>query len=179
MDSSVPIWEVPSVKEKVNKVNIFITGMLYKRNLFGWREFIEDLKTEVAVEIYKYEKEHLAGTPGYEKEQGVGAYCNMACQGAANWVAHCMAHKRRINYETSSLDALIETEKGAITKQLGSTDENEFEKMDLLLSIEQQFGDQIRELAERVLNGGSLSKEDLQQLRKVKKLKEFLRGDLK
>ena len=91
-----PVYEEPSVIEKVRKVKQYIPGMLRTKNLFGWRYFVEDLKVDIECEIYKYEEKHLAGVPGYEKEQGVGAYCNMAIQGAINYAAACNAQKRRL-----------------------------------------------------------------------------------
>ncbi|MCM1322949.1 MAG: hypothetical protein NC218_02050 [Acetobacter sp.] len=163
------IWEVPAVREKVAKVNKYIAGMLRTRNLFGWRSFIEDLKTEIELEIYNYEGNRLEGKPGFEKEQGVGAYCNMAVQGALNWSFKCQAQCRRINYETMSLDMLVATEKGAMTLQIPDENNHDLEVCDLLLSIEQDFGDDIRSLAQAVLNGEQLSRKELLTLRKATK----------
>lgn len=164
-----PIYEVPAVKEKVEKVRLYIAGMLRTRNLFGWKSFIDDLKVDIEVEIYKYEEKHLAGIPGYEKEQGVGAYCNMALQGAINYAAKCSTNKRRINFETQSLDALIETEKGSMSKQVPATRSEDVANLELLLSIQQEFGDRIQELAQRVLNGEQLDRNELSELRKSTK----------
>ena len=163
-----PVYEEPSVIEKVRKVKQYIPGMLRTKNLFGWRYFVEDLKVDIECEIYKYEEKHLAGVPGYEKEQGVGAYCNMAIQGAINYAAACNAQKRRLNFEATSLDSLVETEKGSMSKQVPAAPDDEAAKVELLLSIELEFGDRIRELAQLVLNGEQLSSAELMELRKVR-----------
>ncbi len=160
---------VPEVREKVEKVKRYIAGMVRAKNFFGWRTFVEELKVDIECEIYSYEAQHLAHVPGYEKEQGVGAYCNMAMQGAINYSASCSAQKRKINYEAQSLDALIETEKGLMHVQIPSKEDEEVTKSELLMSIEQEFGNRIKKLAAAVLSGEQLSKEELEELRKSTK----------
>lgn len=174
MEDLQPIYEVPSVQEKVRAVKKYISTVVRAKNFFGWRYFIEDLKVDIECEIYKYEDLHRQGK---YKENGIGAYCTMAMQGAINYAAKCNALKRKINFEAISLDAVLETEKNTTRPiQLSAPKDDSLAQMELLMSIEQTFGEEIQELAKRVLEGECLSAKELARLR-TSKMKLLLLDD--
>ena len=155
------VWNLPSVVAKVQAVNKFIECQLRKKNIFAWREFIEDLKVDIQLEIYKYEEKFLKGEC---KEVGVGAYCRMATQEALNYAAFYGAKKRRGNFETISYDQEIETPNGSFQLQIPAPTKD-IDTLILLNSIETSFGPEIKALAQRVLDGEHLSKKELAKLR--------------
>ena len=161
-----PVYELPAVQEKVLKVRQYIDGKVRARNLYGWRFFVDELKVNMEMEIYKHEELFRQGV---HNEYGIGAYCNMALQGALNFAAMCATNKRKINFEATSLDALVETEKGSMSKQIPSRDSEDASRVELLVSIQQEFGTRIQELAEKVMNGEQLDRKELAELRKSTK----------
>lgn len=165
-----PIWEEPEVIEKVNKVMLYINTTLAARNFFAWRDFVDDLRSDVASDIYKYEELHRQGK--YQKT-GAGGYCRMALQAAINYTYKFNAHKRRANYEALSLDAMIETANGQLPFQLAAQTDD-YEAITLLASIEQSLGPEAAKLVERILDGQSLGEEELKRLR-LPKLKQILK----
>ena len=152
---------MPQVIAKIQAVNKFIDCQLRKKNIFAWREFVEDLKVDIQLEIYKYEEKFLKGEC---KEVGVGAYCRMATQGALNYASFYGAKKRRGNFETISYDHEVETSKGCFLLQIPASN-NDFKTLELLTSIEMSFGPEIKALAQKVLDGEHLSKKELAKLR--------------
>lgn len=175
MTASRPIWEDSSVQAKVAAVKRYVRRLCYSRNLFAWRDFIDDLNADMELWIYKLEEEHRQGKG---KETGVGAYNRMALQGALNYAAFYSAQKRKINYEAASLDAVIETEKGSMISQIPAVNDYALETSELLISIEQEFGDTIRELVQKVFDGEQLSRADLQQLKSTEGLQNYLKDSL-
>lgn len=166
-----PVWEYPEVQEKVKKVMHFISTSIAARNLFAWRDFVEELKSDIELEIYKYEDLYLQGK---YKKTGVGAYCNMAIQGAVNYKEMYNIPKRKANYEALSLDSMLDTGDGVIPFQVAAVD-NHVDDIDLLISIEAQLGKEVRDLAERVLNGESLSQQALADRELTKEEKSQLK----
>lgn len=163
------VWELPQVLAKVKAVNKYIECQLRKKNLFAWREFVDDLKADIQMEIYKYEEKFLNGEC---KEVGVGAYCRMAMQGALNYASYYGAQKRRANFESISYDQDIETPKGTFQLQIPASD-NDFKTLELLTSIEISFGPEIKALAQKVLDGEHLSKKELEKI-KTQEFKNLL-----
>lgn len=159
--SQPAIWELPQVLAKVKAVNKYIELQLRKKNIFAWREFVEDLKADIQLEIYKYEAKFLNGEC---KEVGVGAYCRMATQGALNYASYYGAKKRRGNLEAISYDKDIETPKGSFRLQIPASDKD-FKTLELLASIEMSFGPEIKALAQKVLDGEHLSKKELEKVK--------------
>lgn len=164
MEKAIPqpaICQLPQVIAKIQAVNKFIDCQLRKKNIFAWREFVEDLKVDIQLEIYKYEEKFLKGEC---KEVGVGAYCRMATQGALNYASFYGAKKRRGNFETISYDQEVETTKGSFQLQVPASTKD-MDTVVLLTSIEMSFGPEIKELAQKVLEGEHLSKRELLKLR--------------
>lgn len=159
--SQPAIWDLPQVVAKIQAVNKYIECQLRKKNIFAWREFVEDLKVDIQMEIYKYEEKFLKGEC---KEVGVGAYCRMATQGALNYASFYGAKKRRGNFETISYDQEVETTKGSFQLQIPASTKD-MDTLILLNSIEMSFGSEIKELAQKVLEGEHLSKKELAKLR--------------
>ena len=177
-DATVPIYEVPEVQYKVRKVNEFIENMCRAKNYFAWRHFIDDLKVDIELEIYKYEDLHRQGK---YKENGIGAYCNMAKQGAINYSWYYQALKRKANYVAVSLDATYKDSdsenSGTPIYQVPDTSaQQSFELVDLLASISAECGEEIAALVQRVFDGEQLDKTMLQTLRKSN-LKKLLKRD--
>ena len=165
-----PIWEVPEVVEKVKAVRRYIDTLCVSLNLFAWRNFIDDLKTDIESEIYKYEELHRQGKYKYN---GIGAYCNMAKQGALNYRAFYDAKKRKANFESLSLDALFETEKGEISLQIPDPYANEIANVELSVSVGQLFGAEAGRIISKVLNGEPISSAELLKIR-TPEIKLFL-----
>lgn len=159
--SQTEIWKLPQVVAKIQAVNKYIECQLRKKNIFAWREFIEDLKVDIQMEIYKYEEKFLKGEC---KEVGVGAYCRMATQGALNYASFYGAKKRRGNFETISYDQDVETPKGSFQLQIPASTKD-MDTLILLNSIEMSFGPEIKALAQKVLDGEHLSKKELSKIR--------------
>ena len=159
--SQAEIWNLPQVAAKVKAVNKYIECQLRKKNIFAWREFVEDLKVDIQMEIYKYEEKFLRGEC---KEVGVGAYCRMATQGALNYASFYGAKKRRGNLESISYDQDIETPKGSFKLQIPASD-SDIKTIELLTSIEMSFGPEIKALAQKVLDGEHLSKKELAKIK--------------
>lgn len=163
-----PIWEVPEVKTKVAAVRKYIHTMVRARNLYAWKYFVEDLCTDMEVEIYKYEDLYRQGK---YRETGIGAYCNMALQLAINAAYFYSAQKRKINFESASLDALAECETGDKTP---AAKDDPLSMTLLMMSIEQELGSEVASLVEKFFNGAEpLSRAELKKLR-TPKLKELL-----
>ena len=199
MDAStsrqIPVWERPEVIAKVKEVRKQIYATLAAKNLYKWREFVSELQNDIEAEIYKYEQLWLDGkyvskrTGKPLERPGVGAYLNMAMQGAMNYVEYWMAKKRCfrrqdpvtgkdwINPETRkpeidqskqdiSLDYVASIEGRELNEPLPiGGEDKELRLHELMLSIQMQFGDKIHKLAQRILDGESLSKQELEQLR--------------
>ena len=166
-----PVWELPEVQEKVKAVQKHIVTICRARNLFAWRDFVEEAQADIEMWIYHYEELYRQGK---SKELGIGAYNIMATQSVLNYAAYYSAKKRRLNYEAQSLDSLVETEKGSVVAQIPAQNDYKIEQIDLLMSIESQFGETISALVAKVLNGDQLSRKDLSKLRKTEGLKEYL-----
>ena len=169
---SIPVWTFPSVQDKVRRVKAYIHYILAAKNLFAWKDFVEELTSDMEAFIYQQEQLIAVGelyvgkgeNRRQVKEQGAGAYCRAALQGALNYASWASALKRRLNYESLSLDALLETEEGDMPFQLADNDTAILES-ELDMSIELQFGKEIHNLVQRVLNGESLSSAELRKLR--------------
>ena len=161
----------PYVQELVKRVRAFAYTHCMAKNLYAWREFIFDLQTDIQLFIYDYE---IAYKKGLYRKTGFPAYCNAVKQQALNWVAYYSAHKRKVNNETISIEASEEDE-STPTIQLVSRG-MELQQIDTLCSIQQQFGNTIKDLCVRLLGGEALNKEDLNKLRKVSGLGNFLRN---
>ena len=162
MEQLIPIYEVPEVQEKVKAVRHYIDTLCVSLNLFAWRNFIDDLKVDIECEIYKYEELHRQGKYKYN---GIGAYCNMAKQGALNYRAFYDAKKRKASFEALSLDAMVETEKGEMSLQIPDTRDTEIENVVLSASIENLFGAEARRIADKVLAGEAVSSKELLKVR--------------
>lgn len=165
------ISKEPYIIELVEKVTRFATGHCYAKNLYAWREFIHDLNVDLTLFIYDYE---LAYRKGLHGKTGFTAYCNAAKQQAVNWAMYYSAHKRRLNTESISIDASYEEDDRAPI-QIATTD-TVLQEIELLVSIGTTFGKVARGLCEQLLNGETLSKEDLKKLKNIPQLKEFLVG---
>ncbi len=170
--ASIPVWTFPNVQEKVRKVKAYIYHTLAKKNLFAWRDFVEELSSDMEAFIYSQEQLIAAGelyvgkgdTRRQVKDLGAGAYCRAALQGALNYASWASALKRRLNYESISLDAILEVEGGGIQLQVADNDTS-IQESDLYMSIEMQFGKEIYALAQRVLNGENIGAAELRKLR--------------
>lgn len=177
-DLSIPIYEVPEVQFKVREVNKFIEQLCRAKNYFAWRHFVEDLKVDIELEIYKYEDLHRQGK---YKENGIGAYCNMAKQGAINYSWYYQALKRKANFVAVSLDA---TYKDSDSENSGTpihqvtdlTAQQSFELVELLESISAECGEEIASIVQQVFDGHQLDKQQLHTLRKSN-LKKLLKRD--
>ena len=89
----------------------------------------------------------------------------MATQGAKNYAAQYSALKRRVNFESVSLDGMVETEKGSMKLQVAAKEKvDSVARLDLLTSVEQLFGDKICDCVRRIYDGEQLSKKDLNAL---------------
>ena len=193
---SCPVWERPEVISKVKAVKHQIYLTLAQKNLYKWRVFVEELQQDIELEIYKYEQLWLEGkyinkaTGKLRERPGVGAYLNMAMQGAMNYVNYWLAQKRChrkkdpitgkdwINPETGrfeadptmqelSLDRAATTAQGDVMDEplpIGN-DDPEMRLSELMLSIQQEFGTEIHILAQKVLAGETLSKKELEKIR--------------
>ena len=179
---SQPVWELPSVQATVEEVMKFIQIKLAAKNFFAWKEFVEDLKVDIQMEIYKYEDLYLQGK---YKKTGIGGYCNMAMQGAKNYVGHYNAIKRKVNHETASLDSMLETEKGSMPFQV--SDGSCFADLStLMIDFESVCGNKTiaietiekgekkveyatpLQIAQRILDGESFNDSTMKQLRSPK-----------
>lgn len=160
----------PYTQNLVHKVKAFAYIHCRAKNLYAWKEFIEDLKTDLELFIYDYE---LAYKKGLHGKTGYAAYCNAAKQQAINWAAYYSAHKRRLNCETLSIEASMADEDKP-TIQLEAPDD-EAKKSILLLSIGQEFGSRAQELCEKLLGGDVLNSIDLKMLRGLPNLKDLLK----
>lgn len=171
VEETEAISKEPYIIELVEKVTKFAIGHCYAKNLYAWREFIHDLQVDLTLFIYDYE---LAYRKGLHGKTGFSAYCNAAKQQAINWAMHYSAQKRRLNSEAVSIDASYEDEDRAPI-QIASTD-TALQEIELLNSIGSTFGKVAMGLCEQLLNGETLSKEDLKKLKNIPQLKEFLVG---
>lgn len=177
-DTTVPIYNVPEVQYKVKKVNQFIEQFCRAKNYFAWKHFIDDLKVDIELEIYKYEDLHRQGK---YKDNGIGAYCNMAKQGAINYSWYYQALKRKANFVAVSLDATYrdtdpENSGTPIYQIPDIASQQSFELVDLLESISAECGAEIASIVQRVFDGEQLDKTLLQTLRKSN-LKKLLKRD--
>ena len=161
----------PYVMDLVNRTQAFAYTHCLSKNIFAWREFIHDLQVDLALHIYDYE---IAYRKGLHGKTGFGAYCTAAKQLAINWSAYYQTHKRRLNFESVSIEASMEREDRAPIQI--SSDDTSMEEIELLASIEQSFGRTAKELCFQLLRGETLSKADLNKLREIPNLKDFLQG---
>ncbi len=159
----------PYVIDLVKKVKDFAYRHCYSKNLYAWREFIDDLKTDLEMFIYDYE---LAYRKGLYGKTGYAAYCNAAKQQALNWAAYYSAQKRRANYESISIEASMEREDRP-TIQLEAQNDG-IRQTILLTSIGQEFGKRAQELCTQLLAGEVVSRADLKELRNIAGLRDFL-----
>lgn len=159
----------PYVSNLVKRVKKFAYMHCASHNLYAWREFIDDLQADLELFIYDYE---LAHKKGLYKKSGYGAYCNAATQQAKNWIAYYSAQKRKINNETISIEESEEDEaREAI--QVAIEDKG-IEQFLTLTAIGQEFGEATKELCEKLLNGEVVNRADLNGLKKLKSLRDFL-----
>lgn len=167
------IWEVPEVKQKVSAVKSYIDTMLRTKNLFGWRNFIDDLKTDIELEIYKYEDLHRQGK---YKANSIGAYCNMAKQGALNYMAYYTAQKRKPMFESVSLDALYEQESSSTLRlQVADKKPDPTDRIAIIDATEREFGEKARIIVEKILNGETVTSAELLVLR-TEEFYDFLKA---
>ena len=175
-DTTIPIYEVPEVQYKVKRVNEFIENLCRTKNYFAWRHFVDDLKVDIELEIYKYEDLHRQGK---YKENGVGAYCNMATQGAINYSWYYQALKRKANFVAVSLDATYKDSdsEGSATPVYQVSDisaQYAIETVDLIQTIHAECGEEIAELVQRVFDGKALDETMIATLKKIN-LKKLLK----
>lgn len=157
---SCAVWEIPEVIHKVREVMDYISKTLAAKNLFAWHAFVDDLKSDITSEIYKYEDLALQGK---YKKTGIGGYCNMARQGALNYASFYSAQKRRINFEALSLDAMIETGDGEIPFQVAGKSDD-LCQVELLMAIEQTSGPEVAAMAAKILNGDAIGAAELKKM---------------
>lgn len=195
--TTVPVWERPEVVAKVKEVRRQIYLTLAAKNIYKWRVFVEELQNDIEAEIYKYEQLWLEGkyinkaTGKLRERPNVGAYLNMAMQGAMNYMNYWLAQKRCyrkkdpetgkdwINPKTGRVE--VDPDRQDLSLDYIATAANGIDKMDeplpigkeddqialheLLLSIQMEFGSEIHTLAQKVLDGESLTKKELEKLR--------------
>ena len=113
-----------------------VRSKIVARNLFGWREFIDDVIVDLVA--------HMIAT---EFEYSGGAYVNCGMQGAVDACRHCSAAKRRGNYETVSLS---EVENFMTPQEEPSYEENTNE---LVMDIERMYGPEIAQNIADYLDG--------------------------
>lgn len=159
----------PYVMELVKRVRRFAYYHCSAKNLFAWKEFIDDLQADLEIFIYDYE---IAYNKGLYKKTGYPAYCNAAKQQALNWVAYYSAQKRRLNFETVSIESSMEDENRA-TIQLEAPNTG-MREIIVLESIGQQFGEAAQKLCTQLLNGETISKADLKMLRNLPNIRDIL-----
>lgn len=174
MENVRPIYSLPEVRQKVFAVRQYIDTMLRQRNLFAWRYFIEDLKVDIELEIYKYEELHRQGK---YKETGAGAYCNMALQGALNYAAMYSAQKRKANFECMSLDTVQENDRYTRPIEIEDKNNHDIEELELFLSIEQQCGAEIAAIVRKVYDGEVVGKDELKKCKLSPQLRKVMSGD--
>lgn len=175
-DLTTPIFKLPEVQEKVQKVMCYIDNMVRAKNLFAWKFFIEDLKVDAELEIYKYEDLHRHGK---YKATGVGGYCNLALQLALNYAAYYSAKKRKGNFETLSLDMTINDDDGSSKRPAYDppAPENGYANVEMLMTLEAKLSPEIFQLVKRVYDGETLSNNELKLLRRQTYLKEMLKNN--
>ena len=171
-DMTTPIHMLPEVQEKVRKVKQYIDGMLRSKNLFAWKFFIDDLKVDAEVEIYKYEEKYRRGE---YKETGVGGYCNLALQLALNYASYYSAQKRKVNFETASLDISYDNEKGTQSSREPADPYNDYAGVEMMMVLQSQLSADIYSLVEKVYSGEGLTEDEFALLRKQRSLKQLLR----
>ena len=105
------------------------------RDLFGWREFIDDVISDMALWIIN---------EGFMKQRA-GRYVSTAMQLAIDKARYCSAACRRGNYELVSLDDLFQV----ADETPDTADENE----EFLFDIEIAFGKAVRDELEPFVTG--------------------------
>lgn len=130
----------------VYTVSSVVRSKIQAKNLFGWREFIDDVIAGVVMHMIKTDFKYSGG-----------AYVACGMQGAIDSCRYCSAQKRRGNYETISLD---EVENFVSPTQEPSYAE---EMNELVLNIEEMYGPEIAEHIKAYLEGriSKISKEVL------------------
>lgn len=127
-----------------------VRNKIVARNLFGWRDFIDDVIVDLVAHMIRTEFQYSGG-----------AYVNCGMQGAIDACRYCSAAKRRGNYETVSLS---EVENFMTPQEEPSYEEQTNE---LVMEIEMMYGPEIAQNIADYLEGRvkRLSKEVLAKCR--------------
>lgn len=135
-----------------------VRSKIAAKNLFGWRDFIEDVIVDLVVHMIRTEFQYSGG-----------AYVNCGMQGAIDACRYCSAAKRRGDYETVSLSEV----ENFMTPQ--EEPSNEEKTNELVMEIEKMYGPSIAQNIADYLEGRveRLSKEVLAKCR-TKQFKAWL-----
>ena len=152
-------YGVDTFKE-VSSVLRVVKNKIIARNLFGWREFLEDVLIDLVQYMIRTDFQYSGG-----------AYVACGMQAAIDACRYCNAQKRRGDYETISLhlvEAFVETKQD-------TTYANQVH--DLVVDIEYLFGKDVATHIKEYLTGkrNKISKEVLAKCR-TPEFKEWLRN---
>lgn len=127
-----------------------VRSKIVARNLFGWRDFIDDVVVDLVAHMIRTEFQYSGG-----------AYVNCGMQGAIDACRYCSAAKRRGNYETVSLSEV----ENFMTPQ--EEPSNREKTNELVVDIERMYGPEIAQNIADYLEGRveRLSKEVLAKCR--------------
>lgn len=162
------ISAIPEVQEKVAKAKKYIQHRLYEQNLFGFRFYLEDVKSDI--ELYIYEEEEKFRTGKRFEELGVGAYCRRAWHIALNYAAYYSTQKRRLNFESFSIQRaeLIEENNSEKPTWVSHKASDALNSIELFSAIEAEFGADMLELVQKAVDGEKLSSYERFKLRSPK-----------
>ena len=152
-------YGVEAFKE-VSSVLRVVKNKIIARNLFGWREFLQDVLIDLVQYMIRTDFQYSGG-----------AYVACGMQAAIDACRYCNAQKRRGEYETISLhlvEAYVETQ----------PDTNYANQVhDLVVDIEYLFGKDVATHLKEYLTGkrNKISKEVLARCR-TPEFKEWLRN---
>lgn len=136
--------------KEVTTVTAVVKSKIVARNLFGWREFLEDILVDIASYMIQTDFKYSGG-----------AYVALGMQAAIDACRYCSAQKRRGDYETISIhdiEAFTQPQQPISYEQ---------EVNDLVMDIETILGVDIAEKLKSYLMGDidRLSKDVLDKCR--------------